>query len=94
MAYPGMLRGWQHRRRGEITLASIPDLSGKVAVVTGASGGLGMVCSRELAKRGAKVYLACRSLERAEAAMTTIRDTVGLVGISDAVKHANTHHNN
>ena len=44
------------------------DLSGKLAVVTGASSGLGFETMRVLAKRGAYVIGTSRSLERAEAA--------------------------
>jgi NAD(P)-dependent dehydrogenase (short-subunit alcohol dehydrogenase family) len=35
-----------------------PDLSGRTAVVTGASSGLGEVTARELARAGARVVLA------------------------------------
>lgn len=41
------------------------DLSGRRAIVTGASSGLGRECARVLALRGADVGLACRSPERA-----------------------------
>ncbi|MBU6532981.1 oxidoreductase [Streptomyces sp. NPDC057245] len=47
----------------------MPALDGRVAVVTGANGGLGYVISRELARRGATVVLACRSAERGSAAV-------------------------
>lgn len=43
----------------------IPDRSGRVAVVTGANSGLGYVTARELARKGARVLLACRSEARA-----------------------------
>ncbi|MEY3012876.1 MAG: hypothetical protein RIT45_1611, partial [Pseudomonadota bacterium] len=41
------------------------DLSGKVAVVTGANAGIGKVTARELARAGARVILACRSEAKA-----------------------------
>ena len=50
------------------TTASIPDQSGRLALVTGASSGLGLETCRALAARGATVLMACRSRQRAEAA--------------------------
>ncbi|KAG0066571.1 hypothetical protein BGZ89_007144 [Linnemannia elongata] len=47
----------------------IPDLTGKVAIVTGATGGLGYATVVALAAHGAHVFLACRSRDRAEAAI-------------------------
>lgn len=52
------------------------DLSGRSAVVTGANAGIGLVTARELARAGAHVTLACRSEEKATAAMAQIRDAV------------------
>ena len=43
------------------------DLSGQVALVTGASSGLGLRFAKVLAKCGAKVALAARRLDRLEA---------------------------
>lgn len=49
------------------------DLRGKHFVVTGANTGLGYVTTRELAKMGAKVTLACRSAEKGQQAVDKIK---------------------
>ena len=58
------------------TTADIPDQSGRVAVVTGANGGLGLEVARELARRGARVVMAARDQAKAEAAQASIRAQV------------------
>jgi len=52
---------------------SEPSLQGRVALVTGANTGIGRVTARELALRGAHVFLACRSRERTEPVLAEIR---------------------
>ena len=52
-------------------------LKGKVAVVTGASGGIGEAAARELALRGAAVVLAARGAEKLEALETEISASGG-----------------
>jgi NAD(P)-dependent dehydrogenase (short-subunit alcohol dehydrogenase family) len=42
------------------TAADMPDLSGRLAVVTGANGGLGLVVARELSRKGGHVVMASR----------------------------------
>ena len=58
------------------TTADIPVQSGRVAVVTGANGGLGLETSRALAAAGAHVVMAARNQEKAAAAVDDIRGTV------------------
>ena len=46
----------------------IPDLTGKVAVVTGANGGLGLASAKALAAKGAHVVMAARDQQKATSA--------------------------
>ncbi len=55
------------------TAADIPDLAGKVAVVTGANSGLGLESAKALAGAGAQVVMAARSQEKAQAAYAEIK---------------------
>lgn len=55
------------------TRESIPDQTGRVAVVTGANGGLGLETAEALAQKGAHVVMAVRVWEKADAAATRIR---------------------
>ncbi|KAH8763161.1 hypothetical protein F5883DRAFT_676900 [Diaporthe sp. PMI_573] len=50
----------------------IPDLHRKVAVVTGASSGVGYAIVKRLAQRGAKVYLTTRTKAKAQRAKETL----------------------
>ena len=51
----------------------MPELGGRVAVVTGANTGVGYETARVLAERGATVVLACRSEEKARAAARRLK---------------------
>lgn len=51
---------------------NIPDLKGKVCIVTGANSGLGYHTTLELARRHARVVMACRNEEKAEEARQSI----------------------
>ncbi|HSM67996.1 MAG TPA: SDR family NAD(P)-dependent oxidoreductase, partial [Ilumatobacteraceae bacterium] len=50
----------------------IPDLDGKVAVVTGANGGLGLASAKALAGKGAHVVMAVRDQDKAARARDEI----------------------
>ena len=53
--------------------SEIPDLSGRVALVTGANSGIGLVAAEELAAHGASVLLACRDPRRGEEGLGAVR---------------------
>jgi NAD(P)-dependent dehydrogenase (short-subunit alcohol dehydrogenase family) len=56
----------------DLTLA-VPDLSGRLAVVTGANSGLGFGLAKKLAGAGADVIMAVRSRTKGETALAEIR---------------------
>jgi short-subunit dehydrogenase len=55
----------------------IPTLTGEVAIVTGASSGIGAATARELGRRGATVVLAARRVGMLEAQVRSIREAGG-----------------
>jgi NAD(P)-dependent dehydrogenase (short-subunit alcohol dehydrogenase family) len=58
------------------TADQIPDQTGRIAVITGANSGLGLVTARELARAGAQVVLGCRNAEKGRAAVAEIEGAV------------------
>jgi protochlorophyllide reductase len=54
------------------TQNDIPNLAGKVAVVTGANSGLGLESAKALARKGATVVMAVRNLQKGEQARAEI----------------------
>jgi NAD(P)-dependent dehydrogenase (short-subunit alcohol dehydrogenase family) len=59
----------------DLTL-NVPDLSGRLAVVTGANSGLGFGLAKRLAAAGADVVMAIRSRPKGETAIAQIRSVV------------------
>ncbi|MBQ1081041.1 oxidoreductase [Nocardiopsis sp. B62] len=57
------------------TSVSLPDLTGRTAVITGANSGLGLETARVLAGRGARVVLAVRDTAKGERAAAEIPGT-------------------
>ena len=58
---------------GRWTEADVPDQSGRTAVITGGSSGIGFEAARVLAQRGARLILGCRDLGKAHDAVSRIR---------------------
>ncbi len=57
------------------TAVHLPDLSGHVAVVTGANSGIGFEAARGLMQRGAHVVMACRNAAKAADALADLRQS-------------------
>src|SRR5258708_2931755 len=71
------MTGWQE--------SEIPDQRGRVAVVTGANGGIGLHTARALAERGATVVIAARNLDRSKAAAQLITTSAPAAAIHTLV---------
>ena len=59
----------------------VPDLTGRTAAVTGANSGIGLVCARELARKGATVVMGCRDPQRGENALAEMREAASGVTV-------------
>lgn len=61
------------RKQSDWTELNVPDMMGKIAIVTGANSGIGYETTRVLAQRGATVIMACRNMNKANTAAAKIR---------------------
>jgi NAD(P)-dependent dehydrogenase (short-subunit alcohol dehydrogenase family) len=66
----------------KVTMRNIIDLTGRLAVVTGASSGLGLGLATRLAVAGAEVLLPVRDQAKGEAAVSRIRAEVPAADVS------------
>ncbi|KAF9365448.1 hypothetical protein BGX34_009973 [Mortierella sp. NVP85] len=77
MTYITQLRFWKtYFTPNRYAHDQIPNLTGKVAIVTGANTGLGYVTMVALAAHGAHVFAACRSEQRAKDAINKAKDEI------------------
>ena len=60
----------------EYTVDKIPDMSGKVIIITGGTAGLGLASAIELANKGAHVIITARNASKGDEAVKTIRQTL------------------
>lgn len=61
--------------------SNIPNLKGKVIIVTGGNSGLGYECVRAFSQKGACVVLACRDIHKGELAKARVDDVTGSVEV-------------
>lgn len=67
------------------TAAGIPDLTGRLAIVTGSNSGLGFETTEALARHGATVVMACRDCGRGDAAAGRLTEMVPEARVESAL---------
>jgi len=66
-----LIRRWM---QGPARVSEDVKLEGKTVVITGANTGIGKATAMDMSRRGAKVVILCRDMEKAEAAAAEVRD--------------------
>ncbi|KAG6333363.1 hypothetical protein ID866_5728 [Astraeus odoratus] len=61
----------------KFTAENVPDMTGKVVLVTGANTGIGKETVRVLLTKNAKVWVACRDVAKGEAALRDLKESTG-----------------
>lgn len=73
----GMLYDQSRPPKPTFSIDDIPDLAGKVVIVTGGNAGVGRVTVYALLRKNAKVYMASRKKSRAEPAIAELKEKTG-----------------
>ncbi|TDL27094.1 NAD-binding protein [Rickenella mellea] len=63
--------------KSKFNVEDIPDLTGKIVIVTGGNTGVGKETIKALLQHNAKVYMASRSKEKAEEAIADLKEDTG-----------------
>ncbi|EJF56822.1 NAD(P)-binding protein [Dichomitus squalens LYAD-421 SS1] len=63
--------------KSKFTADDIPDLTGRIVIVTGGNVGIGYETVKVLLKHNAKVYLAARGKDKAERAIKSLKEATG-----------------
>ena len=78
MMFSELIGGWtrQYTSWPLFSVEKMPDLTGQVAIVTGANTGIGFHTALELARKNATVILTARSVSKGEAAIEKIKNVL------------------
>ena len=79
-----MFQSWPWHDRLVTSFAALHDMTGKVAVVTGGSRGIGRAIVQTLAEAGADVVIASRKLDACEAVAEQVRASTGRQAVAIA----------